>query len=128
MAAISIDDLADAIMEELHAYSEEVTEGLKEEIKQASKECIADIKKNAPEDTGDYKKSWKVKTAYESKSDIRVVIHSAKEYRLTHLLEFGHAKRGGGRVEGKPHIAPAEKNVEEKLMKRVKVKITGGKF
>ena len=126
MSSIAIDDLADAIMEELNAYSEEVTEELKADVKQTAKECVQDIKNNAPRLSGDYKKSWKSKTAYESENDIRIVIHSAKEYRLTHLLEHGHAKRGGGRVEGKPHIAPAEKKAEQKLMKKVKITITGG--
>ena len=126
MSSIAIDDLADAIMEELNAYSEEVMEELKADVKQTAKECVQDIKNAAPRLSGDYKKSWKCKTVYESDNDIRVVVHSAKEYRLTNLLERGHAKRNGGRVEGTPHIAPAEKKAEQKLMKKVKVTISGG--
>lgn len=121
-----VDDLEKAIMDELWAYSEEVTEQLKTDVKQVAKECLRDIKNNAPNLTEAYKKSWKVKTAYEDKEDIRVIIHSQKHYRLTHLLEHGHAKVGGGRVEGKPHIGPAEQKAEEKLIKKVKVSISGG--
>ena len=122
----NVDDLEKAIMDELWAYSEDVTEQLKTDVKQVAKECMRDIKNNAPKLTGAYKKSWKVKTAYEDKEDIRVIIHSQKHYRLTHLLEHGHAKVGGGRVEGKPHIGPAEQKAEEKLIKKVKVSISGG--
>ena len=127
MSVISIEDLEDAVMRELIEYSDEVTEELKENVMQTAKECMQDIKKKAPKLSGDYRKSWKVKKAYESATDIRVVIHSPKEYRIAHLLEHGHAKRGGGRVEGKPHIVPAAENAEKKLMRKVKIAVTGRK-
>lgn len=120
MAAISIDSLTDVIMEELHTFSEGVTEQLKEDVKQVARECVQDIKKNVPEDTGDYKKGWKAKVSYESKNDIRVTVYNAKKPQLTHLLEYGHAKRNGGRVEGKSHIRPAQKYAEVSLEGKAK--------
>lgn len=126
MSGIDIDDLADAVMQELMEYSDEVIEGIKEDVKRVAEECAQDIRENAPKVSGKYKKSWKAKTVYESNDDIRAVIHSQREYRRTHLLEHGHAKRGGGRVEGKPHIRPAEERAEKKLLKKVKITISGG--
>ncbi len=125
MANIKIDDLASAITKELTEYSQEVTDGIKREIKAVAKECKTEIQQNSPVDTGSYRKGWQDKTSYESSSDIRVVILNRTDYQLTHLLEYGHAKVNGGRVNGKPHIRPAEKHAEQKLMKKVKVVVKG---
>lgn len=86
-----------------------------------AKECKQEIQQNSPVLTGSYRKGWQDKVEYESSSDIRTVVRNRTDYQLTHLLENGHAKVKGGRVEGKPHIGPAEQHVEEKLLKKVKV-------
>lgn len=125
MAGIRVEDLASAIEEELSAYSQEVTDGLKKEVKQVAKECKEEIQQNSPVLTGSYKKGWTSQVAYENQEDIRVVVRNKTDYQLTHLLENGHAKVTGGRVEGHPHIAPAEQNAEKKLLKKVKVVVRG---
>lgn len=118
---ISIDDLADTVGEELAAYSQEVTDNLKQEVKQVAKEMVAELKVTSPRASGDYAKGWAVTTEHESTQDIRLRVLNRKKPQLTHLLEDGHAKVSGGRVEGKPHIGTAEQNAIRKLDGKVKV-------
>ena len=123
MSTVSIDGLADAIMEDLNNYSEEVAEQIKKDVKKVANKCKKEIQANAPKDRGEYASGWRVKVAFESPNDIRIVIHNAKMPGLPHLLENGHAKVNGGRVAGIPHIKPAELNAEKELLGRVKVAV-----
>lgn len=123
---VSIDQLEDAIMKELEEYASLTSDNMKDAVKKTAKDVRTDIRDSAPVITGKYKKSWSVKKVNETSSSINLVVHSRNRYQIAHLLEHGHAKRGGGRVEARPHIAPAEQRGNEELEKRIKEKLKGG--
>ena len=81
---------------------------VKKAVKKAGNKVKKEIQNTAPKDTGKYKNSFKVTKRKETANSLEVTVHSKDKYQLTHLLEKGHAKRGGGRVPAQPHIAPAE--------------------
>ena len=116
---VKIDQMAHVIMEGLQEYADLATDDLKKAVKKAGDEAKKDIQANAPVKTGAYKKSWTVKTTKETSNAMEVVVHSRNRYQLAHLLEFGHAKRGGGRTKAIPHIAPAEQRAAEILEREV---------
>ena len=105
---ISIDELAETINEGLKEYADLATEEVKTAVKKSAKAVKDQINGSAPVRTGRYAKSWKVKTTAESANGLEQTVYSPNRYMLSHLLEKGHAKRGGGRVRAIPHIAPAE--------------------
>ena len=119
----TIDNLAKTIMEGLQEYADVASEDVKTAVRKAGKNVKTEISANAPKRTGAYAKSWTVKTQKETVHSLEVVVHSKNRYQIAHLLEHGHAKRGGGRVAGIPHIAPAEekavKQLEEDIVKKL---------
>ncbi|MFD1403748.1 HK97 gp10 family phage protein [Robinsoniella peoriensis] len=122
---VRIDQLAAAVMDGLKEYADLATEDLKKSVRKAGTFVKKDIQEKAPEDTGTYAKSWAVKKVKESANSLELVVHSRNCYQLSHLLEFGHAKRGGGRVSGRAHIAPAEERAAETLEQEVEKALKG---
>ena len=123
---VSIDELAEAVMDGLREYADLATADMKAAVKRAGKAVKSDIQVNAPRDTGDYAKSWAVKKTKETSSSLTLTVHSKNRYQLAHLLEYGHAKRGGGRVEGKTHIAPAEEKGIRQLEEEIERSLRDG--
>jgi hypothetical protein len=113
-------------MEGLQEYADLATDSMKAAVKKAGNTVKTDITANAPERTGRYAKSWRAKTTKESATALEVTVYSPTRYMLAHLLEFGHAKRGGGRVAAKPHIAAAEQQGIEQLERDIERSLTHG--
>jgi hypothetical protein len=116
---IPIDKLAVEVMDGLEEYAELTADVLKKEIQEAGKLAKNQISQTAPRKTGRYAKSWAVKKVSETSNSLEVTVHSKNRYMLTHLLENGHAKRGGGRVASIPHIAPAEEAAVQSLERNI---------
>lgn len=121
--AILADELAKAIAKELTEYDQSVTDGLKEDIRSVSGECVKEIQARSPVLTGSYKKGWKDRVAFESKEELRMEIYNKTDAPLAHLLEYGHAGPGGVKQNAAapyPHLRIAEQNAERALEGKVK--------
>ena len=113
-------NFANELVNILKEYTDEVEDGLEKEKDKVTREGVKKLKVISPKKTGAYAKSWgrrKIGTAR--------IIRNAKHYQLTHLLEKGHAKVGGGRVEGRPHIRPVEQEIVKNYEKGVERVIKG---
>lgn len=125
MSSIKIDNLAQEIMNGLKEYADLATDDLKQSVRKAGTTVRKEIAASAPKDTGAYAKSWTVKKTKETSNSLEVTVHSKNRYQLAHLLEHGHAKRGGGRVSARPHIAQAEESAIETFEREIE-KALGG--
>lgn len=124
-STINIDQLASEIADSLSKYSNEVVEKVDISSERVVKKAVKNLKATSPKKTGKYSKSWTKKTEKQLAQPNNHIIYN-KEGWLTHLLENGHAKVGGGRVEAKPHIRPAEQQVIEEFTKEVEEAIRNG--
>lgn len=122
---VSIDQMASAIMEGLQDYADLATDDLKTAVKKAGTTVRKQIQATAPSDTGKYAKSWSVKSTKETSNSLEVTVYSKNRYQLAHLLEYGHAKRGGGRTKAQPHIASAEEAAISQLERDIKRSLGG---
>jgi len=127
MANISVDQLAAEIAKGLADYSQDVVEKVNLSSERVGKEAVKRLKQTSPKRYGKYAKSWTMKTEPEVGQPHKRIVHvKAPHYRLTHLLEHGHAKVGGGRVEGIPHVRPAEEEVIREFTREVEEAIKSG--
>lgn len=116
MAVIKVDELAGEIVLAIRAYTEDVSEAIDQAARDTAKALAKDLRETSPKRTGEYAKGWTHRK--EAPGSYRV--YNKTKPQLTHLLEHGHAKAGGGRVEGIPHIKPARDRHIPQFEKKVR--------
>ncbi len=118
MARINIDKLAVEVMSNLDLFLANTVEDVEAAVQETAVETVKELQQTSPSLTGDYSESWRQKKDTSIRGKwwcSRVVFSNKPDYRLTHLLEHGHAKVDGGRVDERPHIKKAEENAMIRL-------------
>lgn len=122
---VRVDQMADALAQTMVEYADLSNEVMKECVTEVSQAVKKDIQAGAPVKTGKYKKSWAAKKVLENANSLTMSVHSRDRYQIAHLLEHGHAKRGGGRVRAMPHIVPAEQRGAQELAAKIERGLSG---
>lgn len=122
---IKAEQFSTEIKNQLLAFQSDVIDIHKEETDNVAKEGLKVLKSHARVRTGAYKKSLSNRKVSESAlAKTRVLYAKAPHYREAHLIENGHAKRGGGRTRAFPHFKYADdyilKKLPEKIINRIK--------
>lgn len=113
------DKLAESISKILAEYEDTVVKDTGELAKQFAKKGAQAVRGNASgQGWNDYAKGW-TSQYEEGRLSSQGVIYQKDAPGLPHLLENGHAKRGGGRTRAFPHIAPVEEKIVEEFEKAV---------
>ena len=122
MAKTPIDKFSEAISDMLAEYGDELRENISEAVKTVSKKGAQAVKQSARQTFGGsvaYAKGW-TSRAETGRFSAQGFIYNKDLPGLPHLLEHGHAKRNGGRVPGREHIAPVESEIVKEFEKAVK--------
>lgn len=136
MKNIAVDQLANEISKTLKAFEGATDEAVKSGVLDTAEEAVKELRAARP--TGsegspagkysswkDYNRGWGMKASFRGKKT-EATVHNKTKYRLTHLLEKGHAKVNGGRTQSFPHIAPVADKCEKWLVENVKKRVENG--
>lgn len=118
---INPNDFSVAVAGILEDYAEDIQEAVAQAVEKTGKQALKTVKAKSPvrkgRGGGRYKKGWRMKTERGGvfKTQAKASVYNSTDGPLVHLLENGHQKVNGGRVEGIPHVRPSYEEAERLL-------------
>lgn len=107
-------------------YYPQVVEVTTQVIDQVSKETVKKLRQESPKGSkGKYARGWTRKVETGRMTVGATVYGKTGTYQLAHLLEHGHAKRGGGRTSAIIHIKPVEEWAVDEAYSRIMHRLEG---
>ena len=127
MALVKATELDEAIAGVLSEFNKDVQYKIRGVVDRSMQELITITRATAPHKTGKYRRHIAQKVTSDTLTDYeRTWYVSGAYYRLTHLLEAGHQKANGGRVEGTHFLSNAVRQITGKYVEQVKEALSGG--
>jgi len=124
LTKIKPDLLGKEIARILNEYKDEVDEIVVDTTNDVIKEAKNELITVSPKgETGDYANGWKISLSQKGKNFFGKAVWNKKCYRLTHLLEFGHATKNGGHIAAQPHIRPTEEKYKSEFIDEFERKV-----
>lgn len=126
-------DVESAIKEELEKYgvlaNSVVSESIADVAAEAERRLHAVNRfalKGDP--TGEYSRDWDTINYSTGRFSSTAVVYNIDNYRLTHLLEFGHVNRNGtgrefGRTPAYPHISPINDWAHDEVIRQIEKRL-----
>ncbi|MGN0598648.1 MAG: hypothetical protein ACI4JK_02035 [Oscillospiraceae bacterium] len=132
---MDIEQIPEAILDDLKKYTEEKSKKISEAVKECTEMAFEDIQNDSPVrkkvpksevvlvhgvakenyQPGSYKKGWMTVTKSYEKGRVQGYVRNKTNYQLTHLLERGHKARDGSNVAPIPHIVDNQNKAREEL-------------
>ena len=125
--SIKPEELEKALKNYLNTYAEDIEDDVVECVDQVTKAAKTELVNTSPRGKGKrdtpYYKGWTIKLQKKGKGKYTKVVWNRTNYQLTHLLEFGHVTRNGGRTKPIEHIRPVEEKYKVEFVDLLERKI-----
>jgi len=131
MSKVDTNQFAKEIQKTLEEFVDVTDKEVKSALEKTGAETVTKLQQANPPGSGRYKswaqynRGWGKTGEFKKKYKSTVIVHNRTRYQLAHLLENGHALRGGGRAQAFPHIAPIAEEAEKLLFDNIKQAISG---